>query len=185
MAMPKKALPQCCKRPSCGYYMLRLQCQVVYANEEADLRKHFQSTRMPSRQGWLMQHSHHCSSFSTSQLSVRPFRPALQLHPHRSVHFAAASRPRKHRNCPFAARAFPRPHHQSSQAVRCKASYGAAFDNSDNDRPEQTARSSSSKAGYLRQQWSYYSQSFAKLAASTKLQLSAVLNPKFMPMVLL
>ena len=140
---------------------------------------------MPLRQGWLMQHSHHCSSFSTSQLSGRPFRPALQLHPHSSVHFAAASRLRKDRDCPFAARAFPRPHYQNSQAVRCKASNGAAFDNSDYERHEQTATSSSSKSGYLRQQWSKYSQSFATLAANTKLQLSAVLNPKFMPMVLL
>jgi hypothetical protein len=49
VALPKKALPQCCKRPSCGIKMLKGQCQVVYANEKADLRKQLQRTKC--RQG--------------------------------------------------------------------------------------------------------------------------------------
>ncbi len=140
---------------------------------------------MPLRQGWLMQHSPHCSTFSTNQLSVRLFRPSFHLDTLKSIHFAAASRLRKDRSCPLAARAFPRSHHQISRAVRCEAENVAAFASKGKDGPEQPAPRSSSILGYLRQRWTKNSQSFAKLAESTKLQLSAVSNPKFLPMVLL
>ena len=140
---------------------------------------------MPLGHRWLMQHSHHCSAHSACRLHICPVKAVLHTAHYTSRQPAAASRLSRGKSWSLAARAPFRPVRHCRQSPPCKAVNGATSSNSDNGQPQRTASGSGAQSGYFRQQWSKYSEPFAQIAASTKLQLSAVLNPKFVPMVLL
>ncbi len=140
---------------------------------------------MPLTQGWLMQHSHHCSAHPTSRLQSRPLAVGSRCIYSSGLQSVAASRLIKEKSQLLATRAPFRPFQHCRRPPPCKATNDAAFDTSDNEKPQHAAADSATQSGYLQQQWAKYSESFAKIAASTRLQLSAVLNPKFLPMVLL